>query len=181
MNLAGYILRRRGWKFEIQCELPSRGVVCVAPHTSNWDFILGELAIRSVGKTAGFLMKSTWFFFPLGVLLRAIGGIPVSRRRHTNVTAGVVESFHKRDSLLVAVTPEGTRSANANWHKGFLFIAREAKVPVILGCIDYKRRLVSLEQLFTPGDDPDSDLAAIKRYYAGRGDAARFPEKFVIE
>ena len=56
-----------------------KAIICVAPHTSNWDFIVGELAIRSVGRKAGFMMKSSWFFFPLGYLLKAIGGIPVVR------------------------------------------------------------------------------------------------------
>lgn len=181
MNLAGYILRRFGWKFTINGELPARCVVCVAPHTSNWDFIIGELCIRSVGKTASFLMKDAWFFFPLGYLLKAIGGIPVSRRKSNHVTTTVVNAFNQSESLLVAVTPEGTRSRNAHWHKGFLYIAHEAKVPIVMGCINYKTREVVIEHPFTPTDDPDADMALIKRYYAQRADAARYPEKFTTE
>ena len=63
MNLAARILKWKHWNFKLNTEIPDKCVICVAPHTSNWDFILGELCIRSIGKTASFLMKKTWFFF----------------------------------------------------------------------------------------------------------------------
>lgn len=180
MKLAKYILKKTGWEFHISDDVPDKCVVCVAPHTSNWDFIIGEICIRSVGKRAGFLMKDAWFFFPLGYLLKAIGGIPVSRKHHNNVTAGVVKTFGKIDKIMVAVTPEGTRSLNPQWHKGFLYIAKEASVPVVMGCIDYKRRKVTIEKPFIVGDDIDGDLKKIKDYFSSKGDAARYPEKFSI-
>ena len=81
MNFSGFILKLFGWKVDITVPDFPKCIICVAPHTSNWDFILGELAIRSVGRRAGFLMKSSWFFFPLGYFFRAIGGIPVERKK----------------------------------------------------------------------------------------------------
>lgn len=177
MNLAGWILKKAGWTFSINVELPPKCVVCVAPHTSNWDFVLGELCIRSVGRTAGFLMKNTWFFFPMGLLLRRIGGIAVKQHEHTNVTEQVVAEFASHDHLMIAVTPEGTRSPNTKWHRGFLYISRQANVPIVLAYIDYGCRKVCLDRLFTPTDDVEADMTSIKRYYTGF--TARFPEKFV--
>ncbi|MBQ4367716.1 MAG: 1-acyl-sn-glycerol-3-phosphate acyltransferase [Muribaculaceae bacterium] len=178
MNGWGWMLKKAGWQFLINVDLPPKCVVCVAPHTSNWDFVLGELSIRSVGRTAGFLMKSTWFFFPLGGLLRRIGGIAVRQHQHTNVTDQVVDEFNAKEQLMIAVTPEGTRSPNPNWHKGFLYIARQANVPVVLAYIDYGTHTVCLDRLFTPSDDVEADMRTIKEYYRGR--TARFPEKFVM-
>ena len=83
-------MKNHGWKFVVNIPPVNKCVICVAPHTSNWDFIMGELASRSVGMKAKFLMKDAWFFFPLKYLLKALGGIPVSRRHSTNVTGGVV-------------------------------------------------------------------------------------------
>lgn len=177
-NLWGWILRRRGWTFAMEHPRVAKCVICVAPHTSNWDFIMGELCIRSVGMTAGFLMKDAWFFFPLGLLLRKLGGIPVSRKKRTHVTEDVVAEFSRREHLWVAVTPEGTRSRNERWHSGFLHIAREANVPVMLGYIDYKQRHVCLGPLYRPGDDPEADMVAIKQYFQAHASAARYPEKF---
>lgn len=84
MNLSKWILRIAGWKVIITEPDYPKCIICVAPHTSNWDFILGELAITSVGRRAGFLMKESWFFFPLGYFFRAIGGIPVPRKKKIN-------------------------------------------------------------------------------------------------
>jgi len=62
MNWAGKILDRAGWVFTLNIEMPDKCVIAIAPHTSNWDFVLGELAIHSAGVKAGFLMKSAWSF-----------------------------------------------------------------------------------------------------------------------
>lgn len=79
MNPARIILRMAGWS--VHCSVPDypKCIICVAPHTSNWDFIVGKLAYASLGRKAGFLMKQSWFFWPLGCLWRAIGGVPVPR------------------------------------------------------------------------------------------------------
>lgn len=177
MNLAKWILNRAGWKFSFNIPPTPKCVICVAPHTSNWDFVLGELGSRSAGMTASFLMKDTWFFFPMGNLMRALGGIPVKRERHTHVTGSVVEEFNRRSHLWVAVTPEGTRSPNEHWHKGFLYIAQEANVPVVLGYIDYATKEICIDRIFETTGDVETDLMNIKRYYVGK--TGRFPEKFV--
>ena len=59
MNAAAFILRLFGWKVEVTVPDVPKSIICVAPHTSNWDFILGELAYTSVGRKAGFLLKDT--------------------------------------------------------------------------------------------------------------------------
>ena len=178
MRLARRILKLIGWKFEMNIQPMDKCVICVAPHTSNWDFILGELASRSAGYKSGFLMKDTWFFFPLGYLLKAIGGIPVKQHTHTNVTEQVAEEYRRRKRLWVAITPEGTRSPNPNWHKGFLYIAREAQVPIVLAYFDYAEKVACIDRIFTPSDDVDADIERIKQYYAPRH--AKHPENFVI-
>ena len=171
-------MKNPGWKFVVNIPPLKKCVICVAPHTSNWDFIMGELAIHSVGMKAGFLMKDTWFFFPLKYLLFALGGVPVSRERRTNVTGGVIDSFNRHETLAVAVTPEGTRSRNPHWHKGFLYMAKEADVPIVLGYFDYKEKIACLDCIFEPTGDVDADMLAIKQYYINKGKGARYPEKF---
>ena len=178
MNFFGWILKKAGWKFVMNIPPTPKCVVCVAPHTSNWDFIIGELSIRSVGMRAGFLMKHTWFFFPMGCLMRGIGGIPVKQHTHTNVSEHVVEAYNTHDSLWIAVTPEGTRSPNPNWHKGFLHIAREANVPLVLAYIDYESKTACVDRVFEMSDDVEADLAKIKAYYSTH--KGKHPEKFAL-
>ncbi len=84
MKISSLILKLFGWS--VTCSVPDypKCIICVAPHTSNWDFILGKLAYASLGRKAGFLMKDTWFFWPMGVFFRSIGGIPVPRKKKSS-------------------------------------------------------------------------------------------------
>ena len=80
MNFWGRILNRAGWSVSVKAPRRDKCVICVAPHTSNWDFVLGYLAWLSVGRKANFVMKKAWFVFPLNFFFRSLGGIPVSRQ-----------------------------------------------------------------------------------------------------
>lgn len=180
MNLSGRILRLFGWKVKITVPDVAKCIICVAPHTSNWDFILGKLAYASVGRQAGFLMKSTWFFWPLGWFFRSIGGIPVERRgKGESLTRIVVEKFRESERMQLAITPEGTRSRQSEWHKGFLHIARQAGVPIMLGVLDFGNKEVRVTDEFIPSGDIDSDMRAVKDYY--KGIIGRYPEKFTTD
>lgn len=166
MNFAGKILEHFGWSVDISVPDYPKCIICVAPHTSNWDFILGELAIRSVGRSAGFMMKSSWFFFPLGIFFRAIGGIPVERKnKKISLVEAVVEKFRKEPRLTIAITPEGTRKRVEKWHTGFLRIAKEANVPIALGVLDAQNKHISVTDIFIPTGDIERDMLAIKTFY----------------
>ena len=91
MSLCKALLRLSGWKVDVTVPDYPKCIICVAPHTSNWDFVLCELAYSSIGRKAGFLMKESWFFFPLGYIFKALGGIPVSRKhKGGNLTSAIV-------------------------------------------------------------------------------------------
>lgn len=167
MNLAGRILKLFGWSVTVTVPDYPKSIICVAPHTSNWDFILCELAIHSVGRTAGFMMKSSWFFFPLGAIFRAMGGVPVERRKqHSSLVDAMVEKFRTSQRLVIAITPEGTRKATSKWHTGFLRIARRADVPLALATIDGATRHITLTDEFIPTGDVEADIRQIKRFYS---------------
>lgn len=177
MNIAGKILKAFGWSVDISVPDYPKCIICVAPHTSNWDFILGELAIRSVGRTAGFLMKSSWFFFPLGLFFKAIGGIPVERKNKKNsLVEAVVAKFRAEPRLTIAITPEGTRKRVEKWHTGFLRIAYEAEVPIALGVLDFSNRHIRATDIFVPTGDIDRDMLAIKTFY--KPYSGKYPDKF---
>lgn len=182
MNIWGYALKLTGWTFEIKVPVMDKCVICVAPHTSNLDFLLGVAAYKSVGRKFNFLMKSFWFFFPLKYLLRYLGGIPVvrSKSKHKgSLTEAVIDLFHRESYVNLAVTPEGTRSATDKWKTGFLYIAYGAKVPILLAVLDYSRKHMMIDRVFEPTGDADADMKAIRGYYSQYKNAARYPEKFI--
>ena len=177
MSLASLILKIFGWKVTVTVPDFPKCIICVAPHTSNLDFIIGKLAYASIGRKAGFLMKSAWFFFPLGIFFRAIGGVPVYRDKNKgNLTQQLISRYNSSDKLTLAITPEGTRSLTTRWHTGFLHIAYETKTPIVLGVIDFRLKEVILTHVFTPTGNPEADLRSVKDYY--RPFTGRYPEKF---
>lgn len=181
MNFWGLMLRAAGWEVRITAPWRDKCVICVAPHTSNWDFILGLVAYYSIGRKANFLMKESWFFFPLKYLLKALGGIPVCRKgTRGNLSGQIIRRFGEKSYMNLAVTPEGTRSATREWRTGFIHIAAEAGVPVQLGVIDYKRKLIQISDEFTPSGNTYDDLREVKSFYSHHKDAARYPDKFKL-
>ena len=172
------ILRLFGWKVVVTLPDYSKCVICVAPHTSNWDFILGKLAYGSIGRKAGFLMKKEWFFFPLGYLFRAMGGIPVDRKSSSSLTDQLADRFEKNDRLAIAITPEATRKSNPDWKLGFYYTALKAQVPIVLAYIDYKDKQIGLTQSIIPSGNVEKEMTEIKNFYRNR--QGKHPENFAI-
>ena len=152
-------------------------VVCVAPHTSNWDFIVGKLFYTSLGYTAGFLIKKEWFFFPFNLIFKSMGGVPVDRGKRTSVTEQVAQMFNEREWFQIAITPEGTRKRVKEWKKGFYFIAQKAQVPIMVDYFDYAKKEVGSKGLFYPTGDVEKDILEIRKMY--NGVSGRHPENFV--
>ncbi|MFA5045725.1 MAG: lysophospholipid acyltransferase family protein [Paludibacter sp.] len=160
-----WILKISGWKAIIKVEEPAKSVICIAPHTSNWDFLIGKLYYWSVNRKSSFLMKKSWFFFPLGSLLRSMGGVPIDRSKRTSVTDQMAEEFNKRENFHLAITPEGTRSLVNKWKMGFYYIAVKAGVPIELAYFDYAKKEMGITTVFYPTGDENADLEKIQNFY----------------
>ncbi|MDE5790160.1 MAG: 1-acyl-sn-glycerol-3-phosphate acyltransferase [Muribaculaceae bacterium] len=181
MNLWGIFLKLAGWKVDITAPRRDKCIICVAPHTSNWDFILGLCAYHSLGRKANFLMKKFWFFFPLGFLLKSLGGIPVpARDKKSNLTDDIISKFETETYINLAVTPEGTRSKVEKWRTGFLYISYGANVPIQLGVIDYSTKTIIVKDEYFPTGDVESDMKYVKDYYSQYINVGKYPEKFAI-
>ncbi|MBO7068808.1 MAG: 1-acyl-sn-glycerol-3-phosphate acyltransferase [Bacteroidaceae bacterium] len=167
-----------GFSEHITEPLPAKCVIALAPHTSNWDFVIGRLYASATGQSNMFLMKKEWFFWPLGILMRRIGGIPVHRNKKTNITDSVAEQAKKADTFRVCVTPEGTRKANADWKKGFYYIALKANIPILLYGLDFKTRSIVCTKKVIPNGDIESQLQEIKDYY--RFFTGKHPHQFAL-
>lgn len=181
MNIAAAILRLAGWKLRLAVPDYPKCIICVAPHTSNWDFVLCKLAYAAVGRKAGFLMKQAWFFWPMGCFMRWLGGVavPPKSKGGGDLVRVLVDRFNSTDRLQLAITPEGTRSRVERWRTGFLRIAREANVPIALGALDFKHKTITLDTVFEPTGDIEADMRAIKQYYSRFN--AKFPDKFCTD
>lgn len=167
-----------GWKSKVTVPDFDKYIICAAPHTSNFDLFIGKLFIAANGRKTGFMMKKFWFFWPLGYLFRAMGGVPVERNKKTSLVDQMIKKAQESKKFHLAITPEGTRKKNGNWKKGFYYIAKGANLPIILIGIDYVDKCISAEKVIYPSGDMKSDLREIKLYYKNfRG---KHPERFSI-
>jgi 1-acyl-sn-glycerol-3-phosphate acyltransferase len=155
-------------RFRIDGEIPDhpRLVIAVAPHTSNWDFVVGMAAMFALDLRLSFLAKHTLFRGPFAPLMRWMGGIEVNRSNPDGVVEQAVAAFGTVDRRLLAIAPEGTRRRVAHFKLGFLRIARAAGVPVLLAALDFGRRRVTFGPLIEPGEDIAAECARIEAYFA---------------
>jgi len=175
--ISGFLLWLAGW--HIKGSIPpgiKKCVILAAPHTSNWDFVVGRLAYFQLGVPVKFLIKKELFVFPFRGLLIKLGGIPVDRGKRSNLVEEVASLFDHYEQLNVIITPEGTRKRVNNWKRGFYFIAQKANVPLVLGFVDYKTKTTGFGQIIYPSGDFDSDFKIIEDFYKTK--TARYPEMF---
>lgn len=156
------------WSFSGTIPDVAKGVIIVAPHTSNWDFVIGAAGMLALDLDLRFLGKHTLFSGPLGVLMRFLGGIPVDR---SQPGSGVVEEMGDRmrsaERLLLALAPEGTRSSVTKWKTGFHRIALLGGVPIAPVTLDYGRREIRFGALVMPSEDRESDVKELQEFFGG--------------
>jgi len=160
-------LRVRGWGFEGAIPDVSKAVVIVAPHTSNWDFFVGVAAMFALGLRVVFLGKHTLFTWPLGPVMRWLGGVPVNRWEARGVVDETVEMFAARDQMILGLAPEGTRGSVERWKTGFYYVALESGVPIVPVAFDYRRRVIRFGEGFDPTGDLEDDLLILENFYYG--------------
>ena len=170
--------RLLGWKTVVTVPFHEKCVICAAPHTSNWDLLIGKLFYGSLGRNASFMMKKEWFFFPLNLVLKAMGGIPVNRGKKNSLVDQMARRFASCSRFNLAITPEGTRKANPEWKKGFYYIALQAQVPIMLFGIDYPSKTITCTKAIMPSGGIEKDMREIKRYFMQF--TGRHPEYFSV-
>lgn len=165
-----------GWRIEGRIPDLAKCVIIVAPHTSNWDFVIGIATLFALGLRVSYLGKHSLFRGPLGWFLRATGGIPVDRRAAVGVVERAVELVRRSERIFLALSPEGTRKRVESWRSGYYRIAIGAGVPIFPVALDYSRKAVVLRELFSPSGDHERDEAALRALFAAR--MARHPESY---
>lgn len=177
-RFAKFIWNLCGWTFIGDLDRSiKKFVMIMAPHTSNWDFVWGRLGLWMMGIKVQFLIKKEFFVFPVKGILKSMGGVPVDRGNKKNdMVKQVCRMFKENDEFGIMITPEGTRSYNKVWKKGFYKIAMEANVPVAITFLDYKKKQGGILEAFYMTGDYEKDIAKIESFYLDK--TAKYPEKF---
>lgn len=172
---AALFLRVFGWRMEGQFPDISKCVMIAAPHTSNWDLPIMLFFAFAFNTKLYFMVKDAVFFWPFGRFFRWLGGIPIDRRKPNGVVAQSVQAFHDNEELVLVVPPAGTRSKVRYWKTGFYRIAEGAGVPIVLGFLDYGRKVGGVGPVVIPTGDIEADMETIRSFYDGI--TAKYPER----
>ena len=164
--LSIFLLKIFGWRTEgVLPDIP-KFVMIAAPHTSNWDFpLMMSIAFKLKGKLY-WMGKETLFRKPFNGFFKWLGGIPIDRGRSNNVVKQMVDNFSKMDKLILTIPPSGTRKMVKKWKSGFYHIAAGANVPVVLGFLDFKRKIGGIGPVVTVTGDMSQDMQGIRAFYA---------------
>jgi len=174
--LSLFILQLFGWQTDLAVPMADKCVLVGAPHTTNWDFPLALLGMSAMGIKFNWVAKHTLFRWPLGYLMRSLGGIPLDRRSGgTGFAIKALENFQQLDHFILAIAPEGTRHKTDYWKSGFYKIAVKSSVPIALGYVDFRKKKVGIGKIFMASGDRERDFALVKDFY--RDKAGKFPEK----
>jgi len=177
-HLYRFILRVAGWKIMEPPVPEPKCIVLGVPHTSVWDFVISFLYYHSFGATAYVMVKKEFFWGPLKPIIRKMGGIPVDRSHASTLTRQLIDAFNSRETLHLAIAPEGTRQRTEKWKTGFYTIAKAANVPVYLGYFDWGKKEVGRGVRFELSDDVQADMKKIRQHYKDLGIKGKFPENF---
>ena len=172
--IARGLLKLGGWTRVGEKPSVKKAVFAVAPHTSNWDGIWALIYIVSIKLEVHFFAKRSLFWFPLGTVLRALGGIPLDRNDPRSAVRKAIDAYTENDAFYFGLAPEGSRSPRPHWKTGFYRIAEGANVPVVLGFFDYGNRRLGIGPTIAITGDRHADLAKIRDFYEDI--AGRWPE-----
>jgi 1-acyl-sn-glycerol-3-phosphate acyltransferase len=142
-------------------------VVIAAPHTSNFDFPIMLMVSFALKINMHWMGKESLFRFPFYGIMTWLGGIPVNRNSSHNMVENSSQMIlsAKKDFRL-ALSPEGTRKTVFRWKTGFYYIALGARVPIVLGYIDYPSKRCGIAKVFFPTGDSVADIEKIQAVYS---------------
>lgn len=171
------VLTLMGWRYSGNFPCSSKMIIVVAPHTSNWDFVLGIAVVFNLRIRISFFGKHSIFIPPFDRLLRRWGGIPIERSAQHGVVDAMANKMKEAENMLLCLSPEGTRSPVSPWKTGFLHIAHKAEVPVFMIAFNYKKKLIEFGPTHNISDNTQHELNRIYLHY--QPVQGKYPEKMI--
>ena len=173
------VLKLMGWSYSGTFPCCSKMILAVAPHTSNWDFVLGLAVAFNLRLKISFFGKHSIFIPPFERILHRLGGIPIERSTKHGLVDAMASKMREAESMVLCLSPEGTRSPISPWKTGFLHIAHKANVPVFLVAFNYKKKLIEFGPLHDIGDNTQHELNKIYLHF--KYVQGKYPEKMITK
>ena len=159
------VLRILGWRVIGEVPNLKKIILIGAPHTSNWDFVIAMATLLGLNIKMNWMAKHTIFKFGFKTLLEWLGGIPTNRLQPDLIVRNVTKLMQKEGSMVLGLTPEGTRKKVKTWKTGFLRFAKNLECPILMVGLNFPEKLVVIGETFYPTGNNEKDLLAIQTYY----------------
>lgn len=178
-TISGKILEKLGWKITGDFADLKKSVTIFAPHTAHVDFFYGKLGFTELGVNFKFLSKKELFFFPMNLIMRKLGSIPVRGVKGKNAIYQVADLLNDADELHIVVSPEGFIKKVTNWNKGFYYMAKKAKVPIVVSYLDYEKREMGVKEVIYDIEDFNTVMNQINSIY--KDVKGKYPKQFALQ
>jgi 1-acyl-sn-glycerol-3-phosphate acyltransferase len=178
-TILGSTLGLLGWKINGEFPDIKKSITIFAPHTAHIDAIYGKMGFTELGVKYKFLSKKELFFFPMNLLMKQFGSIAVRGVKDQNAIYQVVEMLNNADELHIVISPEGWIKRVTKWNKGFYYMASKAKVPIVVGYLDYGKKEMGVKGVIYDMGDYNSVIKQINVFYEGV--KGKNPEQFALE
>lgn len=171
-------LKLAGWKLRGDWPGQEKAVLLAAPHTSNWDGLLMLAAAAAYRVKLRWMVKKSLTDGPFGSFIKWTGCVPVDRSAAHGMVESMAEAFAAPGRMILAIAPEGSRTRNEVWKRGYYAIAQRAGVPIVFSVLDFGTKTISLSGLVRPSGDFEADWPLIRSHYAKA--QGKYPEKFAL-
>lgn len=178
-TVSGSILKALGWKVIGEFPDIKKSITVFAPHTAHIDALYGKLGITELGIKYTFLSKKELFFFPMDLVMKKFGSIPVRGVENKNAIYQVVDLLNSSDELNIVISPEGWIKKVEKWNKGFYHMAVKAKVPIVVAYLDYNKKEVGIKGVIYDTEDFNSVMNQINSLY--KDVSGKCPEQFALQ
>ncbi len=176
---SGKILKQLGWKIVGEYPHIKKSITIFAPHTSQIDAIYGKLGYTELGVNYRFLSKKELFFFPMNLVMKKFGSIPVRGVAGKNAIYQVVELLNNADELHIVLSPEGWIKKITEWNRGFYFMALKANVPIVVTYLDYEKKEMGVKGVIYEVKDYQTVMKQINKMY--KDVKGKHPEQFALQ
>lgn len=149
-------------------EVPRKGILVGAPHTSNWDWVLTMLLAWRSNVQIRLLVKDSFFKGPLAPIMRATGAVELDRENPGETIRSLLAEAETDETFLLGIAAEGTRGKGEYWKSGFYRISRQTGLPVTLAFLDAPSRRVGWGPTFDLTGDVATDMDRIRAFYADK-------------
>jgi len=150
-----------GWRRIGKVPTVEKYILVAIPHTSNWDFVYGWLAIQSLGLNVKIFVKDVYYRWPIRWACDALGVIPVNRDKNTDFVDSVAANFENNDELAILITPEGTRSKAEGLKSGYYYIAQKSSAWIVVSGPNFKDKTFTFTEPRRPLASFEEDQAQV--------------------